>query len=227
MEKKNEKVFLFLILIFFNFIVYAQSIGDYSLIHIPSGKIINIYDSAESFFDYIGEKQDLFNIQLTNISGNKKSGLQTFNGEFWEIMVQRIDYNLSLGEKSWMLSEGSLHPETDFNILSLIVSKDFMTIRDIKIGNNIQHVIEKYPSIQGYKRPLNFYDVEELRENNIDLSKQNNSLSDVKCLILCEHFFHLERAENCRPSFHYYLVFNLDDKQKVSEIKMFIIPDDV
>ena len=220
-----RKFCLFTVLFFINFIIYAQSIGEYSLIHIPSGKIINIYDSAEYFFDFLKEKKDLFNIRLTNNGGNKKSGIQTFNGEFWQITVQRIDYNLSSGEKSWMLSEGSLHPETDFNILSLIVSKKFMTIRGIKIGDDIQQVIEKYPAIQGYRRLLQFYDTEELKENFIELSKKNNSLSDVKCLVLCEQFFHLMRAENSRASFHYYLVFNLDDKQKVSEIKMLIIPD--
>lgn len=220
-----KKFFLVLFLCLLPFDFFSQSIGEYTLVHIPSGKIFNIYDSAELFFDYVNENIDLSKIQLTNNGGNIKSGLETYKGKFWEITVQRIEYKMKEGEKNWMLLNGAQHPETDFNVLSLKVSKDFMTVRGVKIGDDLKTIMEKYPEIKGYKKVLQDFDNEELKENLIDLLGTTNSVSKVKCFILKEHFFRLERGEVSKPSFHYFLVFNLDKKQKISEIKIIIIPD--
>ncbi len=207
--------------------MYSQSIAEYSLIHIPTRKIINFCDSAELFFNYIGEKKDLFNIELTNSGENCRSGLEYYEGEYWNITVVRKDYEMNDGLKFWMETSGSEHPKTDFRILDLEVNKDFKTIRGIGIGDSAFSIIKQYPNINGYKKHLVDFDRDELKKNLIkkDLTTLNKLPSSLKCLAINDLFFTTERADVAKPPYYYFLVFDLDSDMNVLSIKIVMIPD--
>lgn len=217
-----RKRFLFIIInIFFLLEIFPESIGEYTLMHIPSGKLLNISDSPELFFNYIGESENLSDIPLTNNSSNMKTGIKKYSGANWEIYVQKTEAEIDDGHKNIMKFYGAPHPETEYNFFDISVTKDFKTIRGIGIGDDAKDVIIHYPNIKGYKSILEYFDENELRENCIkNLEKQ---FSDLKCLVLENNFLQIVRGKTYKLPCKYFLVFILDDKKTVSKIKMLIM----
>lgn len=203
--------------------LFGQSIGDLTLIHIPTGKMYNFFDSVELFFNCVGKDIPLDEIIINGHGMDFSLGHKYYKDDGWNINVERIEFKMSDGIKAYLENAGAKHPETLYQAYGLEVFKDFKTVRGIGIGSDAKDVIAAYSDIKGYP-DLRYYDN---ADDFLDISNVDKLPKNLKYLVCKYSLFQYKRSYERENINDYYLEFELDKNKKVKKILIFTYVDGV
>lgn len=216
--KKLFVFFIFITLVFFvyskpneKFLSQSVSIADFSLQYKKNGRYYNYYDNPARLFEILGEE---FKFNSTTCK---------FDSCFFHIRsrnfeVVKIDVGLLRQvEDDFGIKEPNYYYAVDY----LEIYKDFKTIREIGIGDDIKDVIKKYPEATLYKnnKKYKWEACDCYSEKKIENTKK---LSDIGYVLLETANWQYNRSYEVDLAMHYELVFIIKDNKVKSIVMQFV-----
>jgi len=226
----KKKLFNFLFLFFGITTSYALemsdlSVGDFSLIHEPTGKIFSFYDSLERLFEITSIKNELSE-KMHYETGYIKNDI-FFIRYLKNTKSYTVEYKTYQGRRIDL--PASYYPSR------LVVYRDFKTIRGIDIGTPLEEILAKYENCYiGY---TNLIDAEQINDDAFiiwedsmilykgqkELLDKNNKINCVFMVVELREFDRLLDLSVC-DGIYYVLKFNLDENRNVRSIKFSRVP---
>lgn len=212
-----KKILFILTILFATIKLYSQSIGDFTLIHLISGKTYNYYDDPNIFFDIVGDD--------TVIQFEDK--FKDYKGEEFKCSIFHKKIEVESWEPAYLLNAFGIIDCTNYYCFSdLVVYKNFKTSRDISIGDNYQKILNNYKD-EIYYSSIPFDDIDALIDIKKISSESEKQIKPNSCLFIKNAFFKYNRYPEINHPLTYYLVFELDKKRNVKSIRFTYIYDAV
>lgn len=213
-----KKIIIFLFLLISILPIFAVSITDFS-VQYKNGKYYNFYDNPSFLFELLNEKNNLNEI---GIRGSKEYSFEScmFHILSREFLRGRISSdNLYQAENDFLIAQPNHYYSVDY----FEAFKNFKTIRNVEIGDDINKVLDKYPEAVLYKNNGKYkWELSDCyHEKKL---KKSKNLSEIGYVLLKTANWQYNRSWEMDFVMHYELVFVIKDS-KVKSIVMQIVLD--